>query len=260
MLTVAFTNQKGGVGKTSTVVGLASALVRQGQRVLCIDLDPQADLTTWLGLDPLDDGQLNVNDVIYNGERGAASKAVQHVSWAASRLACISSTLDLAERETDLSPGSEFRLARALDGLDGFDLALIDCPPSIGRLVVMGFVASTHAVVVTEPSAASLRGVQNVLRTLAVVREHYNQRLRLAGILVNHQNRTKESALRVSEVVDTFGADVWEPYVPARAVVAEAMGARATVLDYGADGRIVAEAYDALAGRLVALNGDPAAH
>ena len=68
MLTVAFTNQKGGVGKTSTVVGIASALDRRGLRILCVDLDPQADLTTWLGLDPLDAAQLNVNDVIYSGE------------------------------------------------------------------------------------------------------------------------------------------------------------------------------------------------
>lgn len=252
MLTVAFTNQKGGVGKTSTVVGLAAALVRSGRRVLCVDLDPQADLTTWLGLDPLDESQANVNDVIYNGTTGAAAKAVQPVTWS-SELACISSTLDLAERETDLAPGSEFRLARALDGLDGFDLVLIDCPPSVGRLVVMALVAASHAVVVTEPSAASVRGVQNLLSTLGVVRSHYNHRLRLAGIVVNHQNRTNESALRIAEVESVFGADVWQPYVPARAVVAEAMGARASVADYGADGRLVAEVYGALAARVAAL-------
>jgi chromosome partitioning protein len=253
MLTIAFTNQKGGVGKTSTVVGIAGALDRKGLRVLCVDLDPQADLTTWLGLDPLDGDQLNVNDVIYSGQRGAASKAVQRAGWG-ERLACLSSTLDLAERETDLSPGSEFRLAKALDGLDGFDVVLIDCPPSIGRLVVLGFVAATHAVVVTEPSAASLRGVANVMQTVKVVQDHYNRGLELAGIIVNHQVRTNESSLRVAEIIDVYGASVWEPFVPARALIAESMGARASAADYGADGRGVTAIYDQLADRVARLN------
>ena len=130
---------------------------------------------------------------------------------------------------------------------------LIDCPPSIGRLVVMGLVASTHAVVVTEPSAASVRGVDNVLRTVKVVKDHYNRQLDLAGIIVNHQNRTNESALRVSEVVDTFGSSVWQPYVPVRAVIAEAMGAGVSVVEYGADARMVTETYDALSERVATL-------
>lgn len=251
MLTVAFTNQKGGVGKTSTVVGLAAALDRQGLRVLCIDLDPQADLTQWFGLDPLDDVR-NVNDVIYADTKGIAVEAVRHAAWGTG-VDVIGSTLDLAERETDLTPGSEFRLAKALDGLTGYDVVLIDCPPSIGRLVVLGFVAASHVVVVTEPSAASLRGVENVLRTRDVVAEHYNRRLQLAGIVVNHQNRTTESALRVAEVAEVYGAAVWEPYVPARAVVAAAMGAAASVADYGTDGKPVVEVYDALAERVLAL-------
>ena len=252
MLTIAFTNQKGGVGKTSTVVGLASTLDRRGIRVLCVDLDPQADLSTWLGLDPLDTEQANVNDVIYAGERGSAGKAVQRAAWG-KNLSAIASTLDLAERETDLSPGSEFRLVKALEGLDGFDVVLIDCPPSIGRLVVMGFVAATHVVVVTEPSAASLRGVANVMRTISVVRDHYNRELQLAGVIVNHQANTNESSLRVQEVADTYGAIVWTPYIPARAVIGAAMGAAAPVNAYGSDSRAAQEAYEALADRLLNL-------
>jgi len=251
MLTVAFTNQKGGVGKTSTVVGVAAALDRRGLRVLCVDLDPQADLTQWLGLDPLDDVR-NINDVIYADARGVAAEAIQHAAWG-SGIDVIGSTLDLAERETDLSPGSEFRLAKALDGLSGYDVVLIDCPPSIGRLVVLGFVAATHVIVVTEPSAASLRGVENVLRTRGVVAEHYNRGLQLAGIVVNHQGRTNESALRVQELTEAYGPTLWEPFVPARAVVAAAMGAAASVADYGSEAKAVTETYDALAERVMAL-------
>jgi chromosome partitioning protein len=252
MLTVAFTNQKGGVGKTSTVVGLASALDRDGLRVLCVDLDPQADLTSWMGLDPLST-HLNVNDAIYANERGAGGGAVQRAAWGA-HLHCIGSTLDLAERETDLSPGSEFRLAKALDGIDDFDVVLVDCPPSIGRLVVLGFVAATHVVIVTEPSAASLRGVENVLQTLSVVQAHYNHGLTLAGIIVNHESRTTESALRVKEIAAAYGSGVWEPHIPARAVVASAMGASAPVADYGAQGSPVDDVYTALAAKITALN------
>lgn len=253
MLTVAFTNQKGGVGKTSTAVGIAGALDRRGLRVLCVDLDPQADLTTWLGLNPLDGDQRNVNDVIYSGARGSAAAAVQRAGWG-EHLFCLSSTLDLAERESDLSPGSEFRLAKSLDGLsDDFDVILLDCPPSIGRLVVMGFVAASHVLVVTEPSAASLRGVANVMQTLKVVQDHYNRDLLLGGIIVNHQVRTNESTLRVEEVSGAYGAAVWEPFIPARAVIASAMGAQASVSDYGAESRAVTETYDALAEHVVAL-------
>lgn len=252
MLTVAFTNQKGGVGKTSTVVGIASALDRQGLRVLCVDLDPQADLSTWLGLDALDGEQLNINDVIYADRQGAAESAIQKAAWG-EQVFCISSTLDLAARETDLGVGSEFRLAKALDGLEDYDVVLIDCPPSIGRLVVLGFVAATHVVVVTEPSAASLRGVQNVLDTLKVVQSHYNRGLRLAGIVVNHQARTNESSLRVAEVAEAYGSDVWEPYVPARALISSAMGAAASLVDYGKDAQALIEIYDALGARVSGL-------
>lgn len=252
MLTVAFTNQKGGVGKTTTVAGIAGALDRRGLRVLCVDMDPQADLTTWLGLDPLDPDQSNVNDVIYSGKRGAASQAIQRAAWG-KHLSCIGSTLDLADRENDAAPGAEFRLATALDGVDGFDVVLIDCPPSIGRLVVLGFVAATHAVVVTEPSAASLRGVANVLTTVDVVHDHYNRELNLAGIIVNRQGRTNESALRVAEIADVYGSTVWKPYIPSRAVVAESMGARASVAEYGTDARALVQAYDVLAEHVVAL-------
>lgn len=252
MLTVAFTNQKGGVGKTSTVAGLAATLDRRGLRVLCVDLDPQADLSTWLGLDPLDAEQPNINDAIYANTRGAAAAAVQRAVWG-QHLEAVASTLDLAERETDLAPGSEFRLAKALDGVSGYDAVLIDCPPSIGRLVVMAFVAATHAIVITEPSAASLRGVANVMKTISVVRDHYNHGLQIAGIIVNHQARTNESSLRIQEVADTYGPLVWQPYIPARAVVTAAMGAAAPMAAYGAESKTVQDVYDALADQLIAL-------
>jgi chromosome partitioning protein len=254
-LVIACGNQKGGVGKTSNVVGVASALDRRGLRVLCVDMDPQADLSIWLGLDVLDPDLATVNDVVFSDAKGAAlgMDAVRKAAWG-EHLHCLGSTLDLADRETDLSPGAEFRLAKALVGCEErFDVVLIDCPPSVGRLVVMAMVAATHLLVVTEPAAASLRGVARVLRTMEVVQEHYNHQLRLAGIVVNGEKRTNEAALRIHEVVEAYGSAVWRPFVPARAVVAAASGALAPVDAYGADSREVTAAYEALAERIASL-------
>lgn len=256
VLTVAFTNQKGGVGKTSTVACIAAALDHMGKRVLCIDLDPQADLTTWLGLDPFDDDQYDAGDVLYNAAEGGAAKAIQRAGWG-EQLCCIGSNLDLAEREQDRMTAADFRLRTSLEGVSGFDVVLIDCPPSIGHLVTMALVAATHVVVVTEPSAGSLRGVENVMNTTEVVSRHYNKPLRLAGIIVNGQdNRTSESILRSEQLAGRYGDQVWGPPVPHRAVVAKAFGARASLYEFGADAKQVTPIYEALAQRVLDLGED----
>lgn len=253
MHTVAFANQKGGVGKTSTVVGIAGALDRLGQRVLCIDMDPQADLSIWLGID-IDDQQLRtVNDAIFANTSGAAIEAIQKAAWG-EQVFCVPSVLDLADREADGVIAGAFRLGTVLEGLgERFDVVLIDCPPSVGRLVEMALVAATHLVVVTEPAAASLRGVARVLNTMEVVQRHYNHGLTLAGIVVNAEKRTSESALRIREVREAYPDAVWEPLVPARAVMAAAAGAMSPVSAYGADAREVTAAHDAFAQKITQL-------
>lgn len=253
MRVVAFANQKGGVGKTSTVVGIAAALDRLGQRVLCVDMDPQADLSIWLGVDVEDEQTRTINDAIYANTPGAASAAVTKAAWG-EQLHCVPSVLDLADREADGVIAGAFRLATALEGLgERFDCILIDCPPSVGRLVEMALVAATDLVVVTEPAAASLRGVARVLSTMEVVQRHYNHGLHLAGIVVNAEKRTSEAALRIREVRQAYPAAVWDPVVPARAVMAAAAGAMSPVSAYGADAREVTAAHDAFARKIARL-------
>lgn len=253
MQIVAFANQKGGVGKTSTVVGIAGALDRIGQRVLCVDMDPQADLSIWLGIDIDDDELRTVNDAIFANTPGAAGEAVYKAAWG-EQLYCAPSVLDLADRENDGVIAGAFRLATVLQGLDErFDVVLIDCPPSVGRLVELALVAATHLVVVTEPAAASMRGVARVLNTMEVVQRHYNHGLQLAGIVINAEKRTSEAALRIREVREAYPDAVWSPVVPSRAVVAAAAGSLSPVSAYGADARDVTAVHDAFARKIVDL-------
>ena len=252
MHTVAVVNQKGGVGKTATALGLASAVAQDpALRVLVVDLDPQANATAALGANA---GGFTSGDVLYADAKGVATDAVTKTAWG-DGVSCIPANLALAERDADVSLGSEFRLRKALAGVDGFDLVLIDCPPYVGRLVTNGLVAADYALVVTTAAAPSLMGVANVMATVEVVREHYNPGLQVAGIAVNllPPARQRESEYRLAELVEVFNGAVWEPYVPARVVVAEAQGAGAAVHDFGPRARDVAAVYEALASRLLAL-------
>src|SRR5450759_4965297 len=178
-----------------------------------------------------DAGEFTTGDVLYADAKGIAADAIVKTAWG-DAVSCIPANLALAERDADVSLGSEFRLRKALTGVGGFDLVLIDCPPSVGRLVTNGLVAADRALVVTQAAAPSLMGVANVMATVDVVREHYNPGLAVAGIVVNLlPPRQRETDYRLAELVDAFGPAVWEPYVPQRVVVAESMGAAAPVHD-----------------------------
>src|SRR5664280_939791 len=251
MKIVAVVNQKGGVGKTATVLGLASAAAQEpSRRTLIVDLDPQANATAGLGVEG---GEFTTGDVLFADAKGVAADAITKTAWG-DGVPCIPANLALAERDVDVSLGSEFRLRKALAGVEGFDLVLIDCPPSIGRLVTNGLVAADHALVVTQAAAPSLMGVANVMATVDVVSEHYNPGLAVAGIVVNLlPPRQREADYRLAELVEAFGTTVWEPYVPARAVVSEAQGASAPIHDFASRGRDVASVYEALVARVMTL-------
>lgn len=255
MLTVAVVNQKGGVGKTASVLGLADALSVIDRRVLVVDMDPQANATTGLGATV---GQFNTNDVLVSGLDGVIVDAIVDAGehWSP-LIKCVPASLSVAEREQDTTMGREFRLKKAMTGLDGFDVVLIDCPPSVGPLVTNALVAADRALIVTQAAAAALEGVDKVMGTITAAREFYNPNLSIAGIIVNLlPTGQRESRARLEDLVASCGDLVWDPYVPARVIVSEAYGASAPVRLFANRGLDAVAAYDLLAARLVALKED----
>ena len=218
--------------------------------MLVIDLDPQANATAGLAVES---ASFTTGDVLYADATGSAADAITKTGWGDS-VSCIPADLALAERDVDVSLGSEFRLRKALAGVEGFDVALIDCPPSVGRLVTNGLVAADRALIVTQAAAPSLMGVQNVMTTVSIVSEHYNPGLSMAGIVVNLlPSRQREADYRLAELMEVFGDQVWEPHVPQRTVIAEAQGAGAPIHEFANRGRDVAAVYETLAGKVLAL-------
>ena len=254
MLTVAMTNQKGGVGKTSTTLGLASAAQAKGVPTLVIDCDPQANATTSLGQVPPNSGQVfDTHDALTANDPSAIEGAMLPSAWGP-EVSVVGASLSLQEAELDTSIGSEFRLRKGMGSLTGFDLVLIDCPPSVGRLTINALIAADVSLVITEPSAASLQGVQHIEQSIEVVREHYNKGLKLAGIVVNRLvgGNATEPRLRLEELREVFGKQVWEPPIPTRTVIAAAMGAHAPIHAYPPSrARDAQEAYEQLLDRLL---------
>ena len=241
-LTLAITNQKGGVGKTTITIGLAAAVARRrpGHRVLVIDLDPQANATA--ALEPMGfraGESLTTSDVLHTATVGCAADAIRPSgTWLG--VDVIPAELALATRQNDGAVAGEVRLRRSLThATDVYDLVLIDCPPSLGPLSVNALVAADQALIVTEPALASVQAISEVLRTVTEVTA-LNPQLRVGGIVLNKVAGTREAALRVNELQQTFGAEaggehrgllLW-PQVPAAAAFAESYGAHTPVQDF----------------------------
>lgn len=251
MKVVAVVNQKGGVGKTATTLGLASSLRAADRRVLVIDMDPQANATTGLGASA--EG-LTSGDVLHSGKPGVAAQAITSTSWG-THVDCIPADLALAEREHDTGrPAHEFRLRTSLEGAEGYDLVLIDCQPSLGELVTNALVAADFALIVTKADIDSLTGLVNVTETVAVIGQHYNPELTVAGIVINDLDlRFSEQRYRLDELRNTYGTLLWDPPLPRRARIADAKGAKAPIHDYGYRAKDLVAAYDSLSSRLLEL-------
>ena len=201
---IAIANQKGGVGKTTTAVNLGAALAESGLRVLVVDLDPQGNASTGLGINPRD-----VNASIYDVlmQDTPALDAVEPTSL--KNLFVIPATLDLAGAEIELVPAfsRELKLKRALDLVrPEYDVVLIDCPPSLGLLTVNGLAAADDVIVPIQCEYYALEGLGQLLRNVALVRSSLNASLDVRGIILTmYDARTRLAEQVETEVREHFG-------------------------------------------------------
>ena len=242
---VAIANQKGGVGKSTTAVNLAAALAELGLKVLVIDMDPQGNASTGLGIDP---GHRKIGTYQVISQGAAAESAVMETSvpgvWA------IPSTIDLAGAEIELvgQISRENRLARAIEPLVAtYDFVLLDCPPSLGLLTVNALSAADELMVPIQCEYYALEGLGQLLRNVRLIQQNLNPNLRLTGIVLTmYDSRTKLSEQVVAEVRRYFGPRVYDIIIPRTVRLSEAPGFGKPITDYDSSSK-GAKAYRALA-------------
>jgi chromosome partitioning protein len=230
---ITIANQKGGVGKTTTAVNLAASLAMHGSRVLVIDLDPQGNASTALDIDH-HSGVPSVYDVLV--EEQPLGSVVRPVAGY-SHLYCAPAAIDLAGAEIELVPlvARESRLARALATYDATDLdyIFIDCPPSLGLLTVNALVAAPEVLIPIQCEYYALEGLEQLLRTVELVRSHLNPALSVTTILLTmYDGRTRLASQVADEVRDHFGAVVLGSVIPRSVRVSEAPSYGQSVMTY----------------------------
>jgi chromosome partitioning protein len=231
-LIISIANQKGGVGKTTTAVNLGAALAELDYRVLVIDLDPQGNATTGMGI-----SHRNVEGSIYDVIMNDAPIDDCTEPTSVKNLFVVPATIDLAGAEIELVPAfsRELKLRRALAQIAGsYDFTLIDCPPSLGLLTVNGLAASDDVIVPIQCEYYALEGLGQLLRNVALVKSNLNPALDVRGIVLTmYDARTKLAEQVEREVRAHFGAKVYRTVVPRTVRISEApsFGQPVTVFD-----------------------------
>ncbi|MDZ7686756.1 MAG: AAA family ATPase [Gammaproteobacteria bacterium] len=246
---LAITNQKGGVGKTTTAVNLSASLAAMRRRVLLIDLDPQGNATMGSGVDK-NEVDATVYDVLIDGL--PASEAITEVESAGYELLAANVDLTGAELELLEAERREYRLADALAPLDElYDFIIIDCPPSLSLLTVNGLVAAHAVIIPMQCEYYALEGLSALVNTIKRITGHLNPSLEIEGIVRTMYDPRNSLTIDVSrQLVDYFGDQVFRTVVPRNVRLAEAPSYGLPVLYYDKQSR-GAKAYLALGSELI---------
>jgi len=247
MRTIAIANQNGGCGKTTTAVNLAAALALKGQRVLAVDLDPQAHTTLGLGQNP-DRLTATVYDVLTD-VRGELSQVVTDTDIELLKLAPCNILLAGAELELTIVFGREFVLGEKLEAIKNeYDVCVIDCPPSLGMLTLNALVASTDVIVPVQAHYYAMEGLKQLLETVSIIRERFHPcSVKILGLLLTFvETRTTLNKQVQNQIREFFGSLVFDTVIHEAVRLAEAPSAGQSILTFAPDSKGAAE-YLALA-------------
>jgi chromosome partitioning protein len=250
---IAVVNQKGGVGKTTTAVNLGSYLAQSGKFVLLVDLDPQANASSGLGID-----HRSLEKGVYEAVIGAAKIRDIVVPTAIEGLKVAPSTADLAGAAVELVgvERREFRLADAImEVRNGYDYIIIDCPPSLGLLTINGLVAAERVLVPVQAEYYALEGLSQLLETVNLVKTHLRPGLEVMGaVLTMFDNRNKLANDVMSELYKFFPNKIFRSVIPRNVRLAEAPSFGRPIAHYDPWSK-GAKAYERLAKEIIELEG-----
>ncbi len=253
--TIACANQKGGVGKTTTVVNLASFLALAGHRILVVDLDPQGNATSGLGVD-----RSSLDRSMYDGIVDGVALLELIVRGSAEGLDIVPSAIALAGAEVELAAVSsrERRLHRLLaDVVGDYDIVFVDCPPSLGLLTVNALTAADAVLIPLQCEYYALEGLNQLLATIDLVRDHLNPDLALDGIVLTMADaRTNLSADVAAEARRHLGSAVYDTVIPRSVRLSEAPSHGLSIARYAPESR-GGQAYAALAREFQARHARP---
>ena len=250
---ISVANQKGGVGKTTTTINLAASIADRGYRVLIVDIDPQGNATSGLGIE-----KSEIDQDIYNVliDEIPIQDTLHHTSIA--KLDMVPATINLSGAETELISmmARETRLKSALDAIsDQYDFIFIDCPPSLGQLSINAFTASDSILIPVQSEYYAMEGLSQLLNTIRLVQKHFNKDLGVEGVLLTMLDaRTNLGAEVVKEVQSYFSKKVYKTIIPRITKLAEAPSYGQPITEYAPRSR-GAKVYDDLAKEVLKAHG-----
>ena len=253
---IAIANQKGGVGKTTTTFNLGVALVKEGKRVLLIDSDPQADLTTYMGWHNIDDIPITLSILMNRSINDLEIKANDALLKNEEGVTLLPANLELASMEVSLvnAMSREYVLRNCIKDLkNDYDYILIDCMPSLGMITINALAASDKVIIPVQSEFLAAKGMSHLMSTILKVRKQINPNLKVGGILLNIVDERTNLAKNISkELKETYGTvfKVFDTRIPRAIKTAESTRIGRSIISYASNSK-VAKSYISLAKEVI---------